>query len=377
MPPKKKLVLLFYAIAVLMFSCEPNRLEIVEVFDNNAPKEAFEVSPGGSKEAWYSWYRNGIKAEEMPYENGVPHGTYRKWSTVGFIIEKGAYKDSLREGKWTFFAKERVPYMQGFYKKGLKHGKWTVFNESGKIIGEQFYNNDSAAGTWKKFHNDVLTEENSCHATNETGHFRSFSDEGKASIYQSCRHGKPHGTFTSYYPGGSLHKVGYFESGFRNGLWVEYFAGGKPRKIEHWTSSMRNGEWVRFSEAGKELAKAEFVDGTGVFEDTSWQNNRMHGEFRRNLKDSDYLRIETYENGIKQSTADYHKDSPNPISLGFWKDGKKDGAWQTWYKNGVLKDSLNFRAGEPFGMQFHYDSTGRLYKRETTREKGHNFVEMF
>jgi len=355
--------------SLLLISCEPNRLEIVEVFDNNAPKEAYEISPSGEKKVFYSWYRNGIKAVEMPFKNGIPNGAYRKWSITGFIAESGYYKDSLREGKWTFFAKERIPYMQGSYENGLKQGKWTIFNESGKIIGEQFYRNDSAVGTWKKFYNDVLVEENSCHSTNQTGYFQSFSNEGKALIYQECRYGKLNGIFMSYYPGGSMRKIGRFENGLRNGLWVEYFASGKLRKIEHWIASMRNGKWARFDETGKMLAKTEFIDGTGFFEDTSWQNNRIHGKIYTKLREGEYLRVETYENGVKQSTADYLKDSARPLVLGFWKSGKKEGAWRIWYRNGVLKDSLNFKNGEPFGVQFHYDSAGRLYKKETVLGK--------
>jgi antitoxin component YwqK of YwqJK toxin-antitoxin module len=354
---------------MLLLSCEPNRLEIVEVFDNNAPKEAYEISPSGEKQAWHSWYRNGIKAEEMPFANGVPHGAYRKWSITGFIMESGNYKDSLREGKWTFFAKDRVPYAKGYYKKGQKQGKWLILNENGKIIGERFYSKDSAIGLWKKFQNEVLIEENSCHEANEIGYYKSYSKEGKALIYQECKFGKPSGIFMSYYPGGSLNKIGRFESGLRNGQWVEYFANSKLRKIEHWISGIRNGAWLKLDEHGKTLSKEEFIDGTGVFEDTSWQNNRMHGDVRTQLRSGDYFRIETYENGAKKSTADYPTDSKQPLTLGFWKDGKKDGSWRSWYRSGILKDSMNFKEGELLGEQFHYDSTGRLYKKETAMGK--------
>ncbi|MCL2284497.1 MAG: hypothetical protein FWC26_14375 [Fibromonadales bacterium] len=362
---------------ILFFSCEPSRLEIIEVFDNNAPKTAYEVSQDGEKERLYSWYRNGIKAEEMPFKNGVPSGVYRKWSTTGFIMESGHYRDSLREGKWTFFSKEKVPYMQGFYEKGLKQGKWLFFDENGKIIGEQFFKNDSAVGIWKKIYNDVVIEENSCHPANETGYFKSRSNEGKVLIYQECKNGKLNGTFMSYYPGSSLHKVGRFESDLRNGLWVEYFANGKLRKAEHWIAGMRNGQWARYDEAGNVLDKTEFIDGTGFFEDTSWQNNRIHGEIRKALGNGEYLRIETYEHGTKRSSADYLKDSPRPLVHGFWKKGQKEGPWRNWYRNGILKDSLNFKEGELLGEQFHYDSTGRLYKKETVIGKNiPNIVEM-
>jgi len=350
---------------LLLISCEPNRLEVVAVFDNDAPKEAYEVSPAGERETFYSWYRNGIKAKEMPLKNGVPHGTYRMWHPQGFVIETGYYKDSLREGKWKFFAKEKVPYMQGYYKKGLKQGKWVIFDDKGKTIGEQFFRNDSAVGVWKKFNNKILIEENSCHTANETGYFKSYSNEGKFLIYQECRNGMLNGIFMSYYPGGSLHQVGHFENNLKNDLWVEYFANGKLRKIEHWIANMRNGRWMRLNEEGQVLAKTEFIDGTGFFEDTSWQDNRIHGEVRINLRGGEYFRIETYENGLKQSTADYLKDTTRPLTLGFWKNGKKEGAWRAWYKSGILKDSLNFTDGELFGEQFHYDSTGRLYKKET------------
>lgn len=367
----------FLALVFLfLISCEPNRLDVVEVWDNGAPREAWDVSPDGNAETWFSWYRNGIKAEELPFSKGLPNGIYRKWSVTGFIMETGAYKDSLREGKWTFFARERVPYMQGFYEKGLKHGKWILFDEDGKIAGEQFFRNDTATGVWKKFHKDVLIEENSCHEANEAGYFRAYSNEGKISIYQKCRHGKPNGVFTSYYPGGSLHKVGYFENGLKNGLWVDYFANGNLRKIEHWMSSMRNGEWVRYGEAGEVVAKTEFIDGTGIFEDTSWQNNRI-SEVRIALKGGEYSRVEVWENGAKRSTADYRKGSSRPSTLGFWKNGKKDSVWRAWYKNGLLKDSLNFKDGEQAGEQFYYDSTGRLYKKELIQGIGAKVVEMF
>ncbi|MCL2261331.1 MAG: toxin-antitoxin system YwqK family antitoxin [Fibromonadales bacterium] len=362
-------------IVLFLFACEASRMEIVEVFDNDAPKEAYMVSPDGEKEAYYSWYRNGIKAEEMTLKNGVPDGSYRKWSVTGFVSEKGAYKDSLREGKWTFFSKEKIPYMQGSYKNGLKQGKWILFDESGKVMGEQFYRNDSATGFWKKFYKDVLVEENSCHPTNETGYFRSYSDEGKPLIYQACREGKFNGVFLSYYPGGSLHKVGNFDDGLRSGSWAEYYANGKLRKIEHWIASMRNGEWVRYDESGRRIDRAEFVDGTGVFEDTSWQNNRIHGEVRKKLGDGSYFRIETYENGTKRITADYPEGATRPLVKGFWENGKKEGAWRSWYRSGILKDSLNFKDGELFGEQFHYDSTGRLYKKETVMGKN-TVVEM-
>ncbi|MDR3000561.1 MAG: hypothetical protein LBU89_04775 [Fibromonadaceae bacterium] len=359
----KKILLI--GIIVTLANCKPNRLEVVEVFDNNAPKTAYEVSATGEKEKFYSWYRTGIKAEEISLKQGAPHGVYRKWSTNGFIIERGTYKDSLREGRWTFFAKEKMPYMQGNYKGGKKDGKWLLFDEKGKVSGEQFFRNDSAVGTWKKFHNDILIEENSCHPANESGYFRSHSNEGKILIYQECRYGKLNGIFMSYYPGGALRKVGRFESDLRNGLWVEYFASGKLWKIENWISNIRNGKWARFSESGDALAKTEFIDGNGTFEDTTWQNNRIHGELRIQLRNGEYLRIETYDNGVKQSTADYPKNSARPVSLGFWQNGKKDGAWRTWYRSGVLRDSLNFNSGKLFGEQFYYDSTGRLYKKET------------
>ncbi|MCL2207874.1 MAG: hypothetical protein FWB90_07260 [Fibromonadales bacterium] len=365
----------FLIFILFLLSCEPSRLEIIEVFDNDAPKEAYMVSPEGEKEAYYSWYRNGIKAEEMSFKNGVPEGSYRKWSTTGFVMESGGYKDSLREGKWTFFSKEKIPYMQGFYKNGLKHGKWLLFDENGKIMGEQFYRNDSAAGTWKKLYNNVLVEENSCHAANPIGYFRSFSNEGKALLYQECRNGKFDGVFMSYYPGGSLFKVGHFENGLRNGLWVEYFASGKLRKVEHWIASMRNGEWALYDETGYQLDRTEFIDGTGSFEDTSWQNNRIHGEVRKKLGNGEYYRIETYESGVKTTTADYPEGSTRPLVLGFWENGKKEGAWRSWYRSGILKDSLNFRDGELAGEQFHYDSTGRLYKKEKVMGKN-TVVEM-
>jgi len=364
------------AVCVAIVSCEQNRLEVVEAWDNNAPREAWEVSPSGEYETWFSWHRNGIKAEEMPFINGLPNGTYRKWSVTGFVMEQGNYKDSLREGKWTLFAKERVPSRHGFYKKGLEHGKWTYFNLNGKVSAEQFYDNGRPIGVWKKFQNDILIEEDSCFETNETGFFKKYGKDGKIFLYQECKSGKLDGVSMEYYPGGSLQKIGHFKNNLKTDLWVEYFANGNVRKIEHWISSMRNGKWIRFGESGEMLSVAEFTDGSGFFEDTLWKNSRIDGEVRIKLKEGEYTRVEKWENGVKQSTTDYHKDLPGPVALGFWKNGAKNGAWKTWYRSGILKDSLNFRDGEQIGEQFYYDSTGRLYKKEVIQGAGAKIVEM-
>jgi antitoxin component YwqK of YwqJK toxin-antitoxin module len=366
----------FLIFFIFLASCEPSRLEVVEVWDNGAPSEAWRVSPDGEAETWFSWYRNGIKAEEMSFAGGMPNGDYRKWSPTGFIIETGIYKDSLREGKWTFFAKEKLPYMQGYYKKGLKDGKWLLFDEKKKIAGEQFYRNDSAIGLWKKFQNGKLKEEDSCFESNEAGFFRAYSEEGKISFYQECRHGKLNGISMEYYPGGSLQKIGHFENGLKNGLWVEYFASGNLRKVENWTHYLRNGEWIKFDESGNMLSKTEFIDGSGVFEDTSWRDNRIDGEIRIKLREGEYSRVELWDYGEKISTTDYHKDSPKPIALGFWKNKQKDGAWRTWYRSGTLRDSMNFKDGRPVGAHFHYDSAGRLYKKEIVQENGGKIIEM-
>ncbi|MCL2101169.1 MAG: hypothetical protein FWH22_05590, partial [Fibromonadales bacterium] len=49
--------ILLIGVIGFQMSCESKRLEVVEVFDNDAPKIAYEVSADGSKERFYSWYR--------------------------------------------------------------------------------------------------------------------------------------------------------------------------------------------------------------------------------------------------------------------------------------------------------------------------------
>lgn len=293
------------------------------------------------QEYYVSYYPNGIKKEEVPLENGIPNGNYKKWSITGFVSERGFYKDSLPDGKWTFYAKDNKPYRQGYFTKGKKSGVWTIFNEQGKIL-----------------------EENSCQEANAEGVYKSYSKEGKLLIYQECKFGKKAGVFMSYYPSGTLHKVGNFEENLRSGLWVDYFANGKIMKIERWIANMRNGEWLKFGHEGEIVAQAEFIDGSGTFEDTTWSNNRIHGELKRELGGGEYVRVETYSRGAKLSSTDYLKDSGKPLSESFWKNGKKDSSWRTWWRSGALKDSVFYKDGNPVGKHFYYDSTGKEYIRD-------------
>ena len=58
---------------------------------------------GQPEGVWVSWYDNGTKNSQGPYENGQWQGLYRVWYPNGTLHYTGEYDKGVRVGVWKFY----------------------------------------------------------------------------------------------------------------------------------------------------------------------------------------------------------------------------------------------------------------------------------
>ncbi len=132
-----------------------------------------------------------------------------------------------------------------------------------------------------------------------------------------------HGPHKEYYSSGELYVDGEFDHGKAVGTWIYHHPNGKVAKEVTYKAGRPDGEVKVFNEEGKLVSRREYVAGarSGV-----WDSYSDDGEQK--------LREEAY------------------------KEGKPDGAFRTWFKNGQLRQEMNFVDGKLEGVATEWTQVG-------------------
>ncbi len=370
---------LFFGFSFLGFGCTEKAVENITARHAGGEKRTsvWAYSDGTIKKV-NEWYLNGIKETEIPYKDGLPHGNYTRWSVRGSVANTGKFRRGKKEGKWVSWFDNKKKESFGNYRRDEKHGVWKGFYYFGEPAFEEIYEQGNPVGIWKYWNkNGVLVKETSCFETNENGFTALYSQNGKKEYEEECRFGVVHGFRKTYYPGGALLTEAHFKNGVLHGKSADYLATGQVIRETFWNAGVRDSLWKWFDFSGKEIQNSAFHAGTGtaygfsvtpenfaLIAESSFVENKQSGVLRSYPLQSRLNLEEIWENGVLKESRSYFRDSAGGNSalagFGFWKNGKKEGAWVRRYSNGVLRDSLNYREGEPYGGQFYYDSTGKL-----------------
>ncbi|MBP5768835.1 MAG: hypothetical protein J6W51_07055 [Fibrobacter sp.] len=159
----------FSALLCYSVSCTVERAEeqILARHANGIKKTSIWVYPDGTILKRNEWYNDGIKELEIPYDDSVPHGEFKRWTGFGDVAMVGHYKKGLRDGKWTSYFVDRInsrkKEAERYYKDDHPIGDWIGWHYNGEKAFEEHYDdNGNPTGVWKKWYdNGVLAEENS------------------------------------------------------------------------------------------------------------------------------------------------------------------------------------------------------------------------
>ena len=226
------LVFLPFLCSFLGCTVEHAEEQIIARHVNGVKKTSIWVYPDGTILKRNEWYNDGIKELEIPYDDSVPHGEFKRWTGFGDVAMIGHYKKGLRDGKWTSYFVDRInsrkKEAERYYKDDHPIGDWTGWHYNGIKAFEEHYNeNGIATGVWKKWHdNGVLAEENNCHqeyADDPThGYIKRYGRDCRILEYYECEGEEKSGAYKRYYEsygepdstGKSCNKAQIKEEGF-------------------------------------------------------------------------------------------------------------------------------------------------------------------
>ncbi|MCF0216023.1 MAG: hypothetical protein HUK21_06075 [Fibrobacteraceae bacterium] len=380
---------LFFCIFALIFTGCLERAEeqVVAYHANGEKRTSVWVFTDGEIAKRVEWYGNGIKEMEIPYKDGVPHGSFKRWTDLGDVSNIGKYRYGKKNGKWTSYYSNKKVEAKRYYKEDHPIGDWVgYFYNREKSFEEHFDNNGDTIGIWKRWHsNGKLIEENTCHSKNATGKITTYTIDGHLELTAECQYGKFHGKVQNFYPSGKLEATCQYSNGKRNGKCQIFTANGKLLRTEYWKMDIRDSLWVWYNGKDSTVQKNVFHNGAGtsygpcpldlglICSESTFVDNKLDGKTWY-YKTGRILRFEeVWVKGVISESRSFYPDSMGGTmaSEGFWKNGKREGAWRNWYPSGVLMDSLNFVDGERRGDQFGYDSTGKMvHHREEAGKKG-------
>ena len=228
----------FFAILCYFAGCTVERAEehILARHANGVKKTSIWVYPDGTVLKRNEWYNDGIKELEIPYEDSLPHGEFKRWTGFGDVAMIGHYKNGKKDGKWTVYYQNKKVEAVQYYKEDHPVGDWEGYHHNGVKAFEEHYNDSgNAVGVWKKWHdNGVLAEENSnCYdvkrnfihnGENEPnpGYIKRYGRDCRIVEYYECEGEEKSGIYKRYYEsygepdstGESCNKAQIKEEGF-------------------------------------------------------------------------------------------------------------------------------------------------------------------
>lgn len=379
--------------------------EILESHPDGSKKQTLWIYSDGTVKKKNEWYGNGIKKSEVPYKNNVPHGKYTEWTSLGDVITIGNYVNGKRDGIWKEQYKDKSTRTVFQYKDGTRIGDWLGYYQDGSNMSEQHYGEQGdSIGIWKKWHkNGNLAEEQNCFQSVENGFIKKYRIDGTLEFSGTCKHGALAGKQLYYFSDGKkvqheeFTSKGQADSIYLDGPRTFFYGNGTIQKKEFWKKGQRINTWSWYDQ-NQNLLKETLIDGDHRVDFGLCNQKQSDSSYAYVVcaestftiaaeisldgklwyyKQGHMLRYEeTWEKGnIKESHCFYvdSLDSKNEggklACEGSWANGKKEGIWRNWHKNGIIKDSLSYVNDERIGEQFSFDSTGKMVLHKTENGK--------
>jgi antitoxin component YwqK of YwqJK toxin-antitoxin module len=135
------------------------------------------------------------------------------------------------------------------------------------------------------------------------------------------------------------------EQGRKQGFWTKRYPNGNTAYEAYFTDNKPVGTLKRFHENGKKMAILKYNQqgsASVTFYSQSGKKSST-GFYTRKKKDSTWLYFDNEENIILKEKYD---------------NGEKDGISETYYKNGVIAESIKWKNGQPHGLWTKYYNSG-------------------
>ena len=186
--------------------------------------------------------------------------------------------------------------------------------------------------------------------------------------------GKRHGPWVQYWLNGKLWSKGTYKNGLKEGPFVSFERDGKVRGKD--TGTYKNGEKIEPNVVISETVKyGDLVERNGLFYKRSSDvpfSGEVTGRLQVTIKNGKRVGafVTYWENGQLMTKGNYkdedrdgawvnYYDNGQLMSKGTYKDGKRVGSWINYWKNGELSETGTYKDNKMNGKWVFYDISGK------------------
>lgn len=320
-------------------------------FPNGRLSAEGEVNPSNNREGdWIFYHENGNISEEANYIDGKLNKVYKAYHSNGQLLKVFNYESGTLVGEY-----------QQYNKKGalLEKGE---YNKDGELITQSFYYNlgESFLNYNVPFKNnkidglvEVLYEDGKTKSIINfseglrSGEEKEFYKTGEKKYIFSNLNNQPEGEYFSFYENGNTESKGAYKEGVMIGNWQYYnYYGEKTEEVFYDEKGKKTGLYKQYDIDGIVYSEVDYKNGDPV----AYRFFNKKGETIKDVKKSkgSFEYEGFYADGVVSTKGIYKTD------MG------KDGRWEYFTQNGVLKSVEHFKDGKLHGEEINYYPNGEI-----------------
>ncbi len=334
--------------AILNFTIDEKEDGPCRYFYPNGEVSAEGVFKDGLKDSLWNYYnQQGDLVAKEYYRDGLMNGPYSSFHSTGKVSSMIPYEDGLVNGEAEWFDEFGLKTLSVNFKKNKKNGDALSFYANGKVHEKYQYKDDKLDGNYVSWYDNGKTEEEEYYTEDQlNGVFKSYYMNGYPAILGNYKDSEEEGKWVSYFINGNVSQVDTFQNGFVVGGYEEYYHNGDLK------------ETGSYDGKGNRTGISRFYNENGVLYLTEKYENNAFVESVNYSKDGKEL----WKYRKKEGLTVYKTFYPDGKLMlkGDMRNGKKDGEWTRYYKNGVVKQLLHYTNGYLNGDFVEYFTNGQV-----------------
>lgn len=341
-----------------------------DYYKNGKLKVKSELQNDEFNGASFLYYLDGTIKEENTYVKGKLEGKAKLYYQTNTLKYEVDYKNGLFEGKIKEYYPDGKVKFEGEYLAGKRTGPSVYYYKNGSIEAKYTYEADQITGPFETFfENGQLQKKGTYKNGILVGKYQSWHENGKISEEEEYdENGKGNGIQKEYAQDGIL----LFESEIKKDalLWYKFYdksgkviAEGKEEKGKlnyrgHYDTGeiYVNGEYVK----GKKDGVWKYYTKLGV---PTLEESYKDGELfqvRRLFTSGTTKELTRYKDGVKEGAYESYFYNGKVNATGWYSKGEPNGYWHYYRADGTKSSSSYYILGTRYGPQLDYSLSGKL-----------------
>lgn len=342
--------------------------EVVIYLDDSGNSTLMGSKVNDKKEGKFkSVNSDGNIAAELNFTNDRLEGIQKYFDRKGQLYEEKSFSSGKLEGKRTTFYPNGNLKVVEMYKNDLLDGLSTSYYPNGGKACEVSFTEGERNGSMICLYENGTRKSDLTYVKGKLdGTVKYFNELGTITSETPYKMHEIDGKFVEFYDGKTIKSEAEYTNGKIKAYYKTYYPHGSPN-AEYMYNNGTLKKSVNYSENGKKSVETLY-DAKGNVENYSYYNNNgdkfyeeifKGGEIKTGLQYKPGI-AKPVETDISRKGEDLKNYEGVTIALGKYEKSKRAGDWLYYYDTGVQKEKETFVNGVKTGLDYSYDSNGKL-----------------